>query len=180
MLWIETPSPISQPVCFTVDLLRKSQRTEKSQGNKERREQGREGKERKRKKEREEFLSSPRSFRPAGLLPLCHIPHEQWPPPGSQPSAVLGLCVGRIQSIFFQRLETITFISQKVLGDNLGCIEGTQVSSLQKHHQKGVEERNPWVCDVPISLLTGTHTTGDTSGRIECWGRPAINQLCLY
>lgn len=82
--------------------------------------------------------------------------------------------------VFFQRLETITFISQKVLGDNLGCIEGTQVSSLQKHHQKGVEERNPWVCDVPISLLTGTHTTGDTSGRIECWGRPAINQLCLY
>lgn len=100
MLWIETPSPISQPVCFTVDPLRKSQRIEKSQGNKERREQGREGKERKRKKEREEFLSSPRSFRPAGLLPLCHIPHEQWPPPGSQPSAVLGLCVGRIQSIF--------------------------------------------------------------------------------
>lgn len=83
--------------------------------------------------------------------------------------------------IFCQRLETVTFTSQKALGDNLGCMEGTRVSSAQKHHRKGGRRENTgFVMSASLSSLGCASQAGGASGRIERWGKPAINQLCLH
>ena len=81
-------------------------------------------------------------------------------PPGSQPSAATGIRVGRMQHEFCQRLETVTFISQKALGDNLGCNGRNSGSFATEIPPEGMEKRKHWISDVPISLLTGTPTTG--------------------
>ena len=83
--------------------------------------------------------------------------------------------------IFCQRLETVTFILQKALGDNLGCNGRNSGSFTTEIHWKGWRGENTGsVMSPSLSSLGLPPQAGGASGRTECWGKPAINQLCLY
>ena len=100
-------------------------------------ERNRKGKERRGEKREKPLFSS--SLRVVWHLQLPHVPlHTD--PSREQPSAVTGISVDRMQDISSE-VRTVTFISENSLGDNTGCVEGTQVSSPQQHPWKGWKER---------------------------------------
>lgn len=61
------------------------------------------------------------------------------------------------------------------------AMEGTQVPSPQKYHQKAWRRENTGsVMSPSLSSLGLPPQARGASGRTGCWGKPAINQLCLY
>ena len=112
-------------------------------------------------------------------------PQPVWPQPcpcpwGSGGEGLLSVCPTWCR-IFCQRLETVTFISQKALGDNLGCNGSNSGSFITEIHWKGWRGENTGsVMSPSLSSLGLPPQAGGASGRTECRGKPAINQLCLY
>lgn len=148
--------PISQPVHITVDLLRKWQRREKRQGSGGKRMAGGEAKERKREGTRRTppLLNSDQPS--TNSLFTCP---STLTPPGSQPSAATGIRVGRMQDILSEVRNSHLHLTK-----GTGRQSGLQWKELRFFHYRntleGMEGRKHRISDVPISLLTGSPTTG--------------------
>lgn len=80
-------------------------------------------------------------------------------PPGSQPSAATGIRVGKMQDILSEVRNSHLHLTK-----GTGRQSGLQWKQLRFLHYRntleGMEGRKHRISDVPISLLTGTPTTG--------------------
>lgn len=131
-------------------------------------------------KEKERGRLLPSSIQTSLVPTASSRAHPYWLLQEVSPLLPRGFVLARCR-IFCQRLETVTFISQKALGDNLGCNGSNSGSFITEIHWKGWRGENTGsVMSPSLSSLGLPPQAGGASGRTECRGKPAINQLCLY